>query len=81
MATIFKSLNGVNPVYSSIAGTKDRIPTHPCAEGLTKIVNELLEEQMWVDIRKMAKTNITLQDAVDRVIMIYKLSKEHKDGI
>jgi hypothetical protein len=29
----------------------------------------------------MAKTNITLQDAVDRVIMIYKLSKEHKDGI
>lgn len=41
----------------------------------------MLENQMWWDIRRAAKTNITLQDALDQCIMIYKLSKEYKDGI
>jgi len=34
------------------------------------------ETQLWNEIRKEAKTNITLQKALDRAIMIYKLSKE-----
>ena len=33
------------------------------------------ENKMWGEIRRAAKTNPTLQDAMDRVIMIYKLSK------
>ena len=41
----------------------------------------VLEDKMWGEIRRMAQTNPTLQDAVDRVIMIYKLSKEYNDGI
>jgi len=41
----------------------------------------VLEDKMWGEIRRMAPTNPTLQDAVDRVIMIYKLSKEYNDGI
>jgi hypothetical protein len=36
----------------------------------------ILEDQMWGEIRRMAKTNITLQKALDRAIMIYKLSKD-----
>lgn len=31
---------------------------------------------LWNDILKEAETNLALQKAVDRVIMIYKLSKE-----
>ena len=81
MATIFESPDKGKTVYCREVGSKNRILTQPCAEDITKIVNELLEEQMWVDILKMAKENITLQDAIDRVIMIYKLSKGHKDGI
>lgn len=30
----------------------------------------------WRDVIEEAKTNVTLQHAIDRVIMIYKLSKE-----
>ena len=40
---------------------------------------QALEDKMWGEIRRMARTNPTLQDAVDRVIMIYKLSKEYND--
>ena len=48
----------------------------------TKSIREqVLEDKMWGEIRRMAQTNPTLQDAVDRVIMIYKLSKEYNDGI
>ena len=36
----------------------------------------LKESQMWGEIRKEAKTNVTLQKALDRAIMIYKLSKD-----
>ena len=36
----------------------------------------LMEDKMWGEIRRMAKTNITLQRALDRAIMIYRLSKD-----
>jgi hypothetical protein len=35
-----------------------------------------MEDKLWGEIRREAKTNITLQKALDRAIMIYKLSKE-----
>ena len=38
--------------------------------------DQLMESKMWGEIHRMAKTNSTLQKALDRVIMIYKLSKE-----
>jgi hypothetical protein len=34
------------------------------------------EDQLWGQIRREAKTNVTLQKALDRAIMIYKLSKD-----
>jgi hypothetical protein len=36
----------------------------------------IMEDKMWGDIRREARTNITLQKALDRAIMIYKLSKD-----
>ena len=38
--------------------------------------DHIMDDKMWGEIRREAKTNITLQRALDRVIMIYKLSKE-----
>jgi len=35
----------------------------------------MLEDKMWGEIRRAAKTNPTLQDALERAIVIYKLSK------
>jgi hypothetical protein len=37
---------------------------------------QILENQLWHDIRQEAKENPTLQTALDRVILLYKLSKE-----
>ena len=35
----------------------------------------MLEDKMWGDIRRAARTNPALQDALDRAIMIYNLSR------
>ena len=36
---------------------------------------DIMEDKMWGDIRREAKINPTLQDALERAIMIYKLTK------
>jgi len=42
------------------------------------LFDHIQENKMWGEIRRMARTNPALQDAVDRVIMIYRLSKVNK---
>ena len=39
------------------------------------LVDHIQEEKLWGQIRQAARTNPTLQDALERVIMIYQLSK------
>ena len=39
------------------------------------LFDRLQEDKMWGEIRRLAQTNPTLQDAVERVIMIYRLIK------
>ena len=46
--------------------TRDGRPLH----------DHIMEDKMWGEIRREAETNVTLQKALDRVIMIYKLSKD-----
>ena len=36
----------------------------------------ILEDKLWGEIRREEKTNITLQKALERAIMIYRLSKD-----
>ena len=36
------------------------------------------EDQMWADIRRLARTTPALQDSLERVIMIYRLIKVDK---
>jgi hypothetical protein len=35
------------------------------------------EDQLWGNIRRAAKTNSALQEALERAIIIYHLSKDH----
>jgi hypothetical protein len=37
--------------------------------------DHLIEDKLWGNIRRAARTNPTLQDALDHAIMIYKLTK------
>jgi len=63
--------------YARKMGSTDRIEI-----GRTYNANNGWEEELlWREIRQTAKNNSTLQEALDYVIMIYKLSKEYKDGI
>lgn len=38
--------------------------------------DHLMESKLWGEIRREAKTNPALQSALDRAIMIYRLSKD-----
>jgi hypothetical protein len=40
------------------------------------LYKHILENKMWGEIRRMAPTNPALQKALDRAIIIYKLSKD-----
>jgi hypothetical protein len=40
--------------------------------------DRIMEDKLWGEIRRAAPANPTLQDALDRVIMIYQLSKQHE---
>jgi hypothetical protein len=40
------------------------------------LIEHVREDKLWGEIRREATTNPTLQKALDRAIMIYKLSKD-----
>ena len=42
------------------------------------LVDHIREDQMWGEIRRLARTTPALQDALERVIMIYRLIKVEK---
>ena len=73
---IYERVGGT--VYSRESGKLERtvIGQHldPFAETLT-LDYEL--ETVWKDIIKESRTNSTLQEAVDRVKILYHLSKDH----
>ena len=48
------------------ARTSDGRPLH----------EHIMESKLWGEIHREARTNITLQRALDRAIMIYRLSKD-----
>ena len=42
------------------------------------LFDHLQEDKMWGEIRRAARTNPTLQDALERAIMIYRLTKTNE---
>jgi hypothetical protein len=40
------------------------------------LVNSIRENQLWNEIRRVAEINPALQEALDRVKVLYKLSKD-----
>jgi hypothetical protein len=42
------------------------------------LYDHIMEDKMWGKIRREARTNPTLQDALERAIIIYQLSKTHE---
>jgi len=48
----------------------------PRTEDGRPLIDQIRESKLWGEIHREAKTNPTLQKALDRAIMIYKLSKD-----
>lgn len=84
-ATYVYERNG-DEVYAREFGEKDRTligykyemenKPDPRTNDGRPLHEHIMEDKMWGEIRRMAKTNITLQKALDRAIMIYRLSKD-----
>ena len=74
---IYESPDGGQTVYARESGSKER---KLVGERLSVKTNrELMQEsQLWHDIRVAARDNPTLQEALDRVIIIYNLSKPNE---
>ena len=74
---IYESPDGGQTVYARESGSKER---KLVGESLSVKTNrELMQEsQLWHDIRVAARDNPALQEALDRVIIIYNLSKPNE---
>jgi hypothetical protein len=81
-ATYVYERNG-NEIYARESGQTDRQligykydPFNPPKSSPT-LHEQIMESKLWGDIHREAKTNPALQKALDRVIMIYRLSKDN----
>lgn len=70
---IYEKADGVT--YARKPGSLDRIVIG-YDHDVEKRKQELQESQLWDEIRKAAKTNKSLQRALDRVKILYRLSKD-----
>lgn len=72
-AVIYESPDGGQTVYVRNSGESHR-ELHNQSQEKRDLIKTLEEDRLWGDIRRAAKTNPTLQRALDEAILIYKLS-------
>jgi hypothetical protein len=72
---IYESPDNGDTVYARYAGETERwmVGQSTKAEDLLESIRE---DKLWGEIRRAAKSNSLLQDAMDRVKIIYELSKD-----
>ena len=72
-------------IYAREAGQTERTmigyqyenKIYPRTHDVRPLYEHMKEDQLWGDIRREARTNTALQEAMNRVILIYHLSKDH----
>ena len=77
MPKIFESPDKGQTVYAREFGGEQR-QLHIQSPRAISIIDQLAEDKLWGDIRRKAKTQPALQDALDRVIIIYELGKTNE---
>jgi hypothetical protein len=71
---VFESPDGGETVYKRKFGDSER-ELHSVSKKKQNLIDELRETKLWGEIHRAAKTNPTLQKALDRAILIYRLSE------
>ena len=75
-AVIYESPDGGETIYIRKSGDgPDMRQLHAESEIAVAMRNKLREQELWTDILLKAKSNPTLQRALDEAVMIYNLSK------
>jgi hypothetical protein len=73
--TVYAREFGADPSTRKEIGW-DYNPNNPDHLERQERLNTLRDDQLWHKIRLAARDNVTLQDALDRVIELYHLSKD-----
>ena len=73
--TVYAREFGADPSTKKEIGW-DYDPNNPDHLERQERLNTLRDDQLWHKIRLAARDNVTLQDALDRVIELYHLSKD-----
>ena len=73
---IYESPDDGDTVYARYAGESERWLVGQSTKAKDRI-DLIKEDKLWGEIRRAAKSNEILQDALDRVKIIYELSKDN----
>ena len=73
---IYESPDNGGTVYGRYAGTNERWIVG-YSQDTKDTIESIKEDKLWGEIRRAAKSNKVLQDALDRVKIIYELSKDN----
>jgi hypothetical protein len=73
---IYESPDKGGTIYRRKFGEIDR-ELYQVSDEVSDKLAEIREDKLWGEIRRAAKSNKVLQDALERVILIHQLSKEH----
>jgi hypothetical protein len=75
-AVIYESPDGGKTVYVREQGSDVQSrKLHWESDEAKDLRQQLMEDKLWGNIRRAAKTNPTIQRALDEAIMLYNLSK------
>ena len=72
---IYEHVDGITYAREFGAPPDKRFEIHRTSER-QDIIDNLREDKLWGDIRRAAKSNPLLQDAIDRVKIIYELTNQ-----
>lgn len=74
---IYESPDGGKTTYAREQGSSERILIGYSYD-MEKELERIHKEQQWMDILKLSEQSPALQEAIERVIMIYELSKQQE---
>ena len=72
---IYESPDNGDTVYARYAGETERWMVGQSTKAKDRIAL-IKEDKLWGEIRRAARSNQVLQDALDRVKILYELSRE-----
>jgi len=73
-AVIYESPDGGETIYVRESGSSQR-QLHVQSPRAVSLHEQIKEDKLWGDIRRVAKTNSALKHALDEAVLIYTLSK------